>query len=126
MMEKQAARAKAAAQTKHSRWLFYLLFAALAGGKVANATAKVTKIESGVAGLGDRRNVRALADVIWMALRFVGRLLGVLLSFTCWLVKQAISSILHLSAVAWRKLENCGYKKCKEMLTNKNASKKME
>lgn len=63
-MEKQVATAEAAARTKHARWLFYILFAGLAGGKVANATAKFTKTRLGKKGLGDEQNMKALTVTV--------------------------------------------------------------
>ena len=71
IMEKQAATIEAAAYTKHERWFFYIVFAFFAGGKVANATAKLTKNRPGQAGLGDQKNVISIFINLWrISLKF--------------------------------------------------------
>lgn len=58
-IEHKVIKSKASAKSKHVRWMFYVLFAMLAGGKVANATARLTKGGSNQ-GLGDQLRLRTL------------------------------------------------------------------
>lgn len=102
-MEKQVAHIEATARAKHGRWLVYLLVALLAGGKVANATAKVTKIRSGKTGLGDEGNVWRLLGVTWRTPRFIGRLVGALLRGGFGLTRRAISWILKFPRLPRRR-----------------------
>lgn len=103
-MEKDVARVEGAARARHARWLFYLLVAVLAGGKVANATAKLTKVRFGETGLGDKRNVWRLVGATWAAIRFIGRLLGAILRCGYWQMKRAILWILRLPSVVSAKV----------------------
>jgi len=95
-MEKQVAHVESAARTSHARWVFYLFIAFLAGGKVANATAKFTKAQSGATGLGDECNVRRLLSTGWKSGLFVGKILGTVLRYGLWLAKCTISWIWRI------------------------------
>lgn len=95
-MEKQVTNVESAARTSHARWVFYLFIAFLAGGKVANATAKFTKAQSGATGLGDERNVRRIFSATRKSGLFVGKVLGTPLRYGFRLVKCTISWIWRI------------------------------
>jgi len=61
---------------KHYRWLFYILFSVVAGGKIANATAKIL-------GLGDKRDERYSIDLANLLFRRIASICrAVLKSFS--------------------------------------------
>ncbi len=101
-MEKQVTQIREAARTKHFRWLFYILFAVLAGGKVANATAKLTKAKSGESGLGDQKNTWRLIDSTWSLLRGTKKLLAALISRSFLLIRYVARLIALLPRKAWQ------------------------
>jgi hypothetical protein len=73
--EKNVLKVKAADQKKHSRWLFFIFAAMLAGGKVANATARLSKSRQGKnsLGLGDNDRINILASYLWSRICILAR-----------------------------------------------------
>jgi len=101
-MEKQVMQVGVAARTKHLRWLFYILFAILAGGKVANATAKLTKIKSGEFGLGDQRNTLRLVNLALWLLQGAVKLARDLINRIFLLVRHITQLIALLPRKVWQ------------------------
>jgi hypothetical protein len=92
-----------AARARHARWFFYTCFAFVAGGKVANASAKLSREWAGATALGTQRNVgrlfRKCGAVLSASLRF-GRRLAIglihysrsLYSGTCHAIRRIIAT----------------------------------
>ncbi len=64
--EKLALKVKEGTQKKHLRWLYFVIFSFVVGGKVANATTKVMSFDN--RSIGDRRRVIRLIwkPIIWL------------------------------------------------------------
>ncbi|MEF3090191.1 hypothetical protein [Raoultella scottii] len=58
-------KVSASSEQKHIRWFFYFLLSVLAGGKVANATARWSKSGKNRAGLGDKRRIIGMTSAAW-------------------------------------------------------------
>lgn len=71
VMEKQVKLVEADEHSKAARWLFYIFVAFLSGGKVANATAKLTKTGLMGKGLGDNKNTCHLITCLLRLLKVV-------------------------------------------------------
>ena len=68
-------------EARHARWLFYVLFAMIAGGKVANATARLSLLSGNAGGLGTEQNVRKLVRSVPLLVRRTLRILAT--GFNC-------------------------------------------
>lgn len=83
LVQRKEAKIRAAAEDRHARWLFYACFAFIAGGKVANASAKLSRERNASAALGTQRNVRRLLSKCGAALLAPIRVTRRLVVFLC-------------------------------------------
>lgn len=81
-------------EQKHIRWFFYFIFSILAGGKVANATARLSKSGKSKIGLGDEKQIIIMAKFTW-------RLLISIINF----ISYAFNASISLSSIAFTKMK---------------------
>jgi hypothetical protein len=72
------------AQAKHFRWLFFVLFSFVAGGKVANATSRAIELDKRPE--QEKRRLIGLLRSVWLGakngVRLVNKVCGVVLCYT--------------------------------------------
>jgi hypothetical protein len=107
LVQHKEAKIREAAKDRHARWFFYTYFAFIAGGKVANASAKLSRERNSATALGTQHNVRHLFSKCVAALRASLRLTHQL---AVWLVNYARSlcsgayHAIRRTITAWRQL----------------------
>lgn len=104
LVEHKAAETREATKARHARWFFYTYFAFVAGGKVANASAKLSRERNSATALGTQYNVRRLFSkcgaILRAALRFTGQLAVFLVSYSRSLCSDACRAVRRTTA-AW-------------------------
>jgi hypothetical protein len=94
---------RAAARDRHARWFFYTCFAFVAGGKVANASAKLSREWNGGMALGTQHNLgrlfRKCGAVLIASLRFGRRLAIFFINFS----RSLYSGTMRRFTASWRR-----------------------
>lgn len=106
LVQREEAKIRTATRDRHARWFFYTCFAFVAGGKVANASAKLSRERDSAMALGTQQNVRRLFSkcgaVLIASLRFTRKLSVCLVNYSRSLCSDTYHAMRRITTTAWR------------------------